>query len=162
MLGFGRGEGDELRQPPRAPSEPLLDRSAIALMIPPALVMTGFALFLVYALRRDGHPLAEIQNAVLLMTVLFQNVYVLCMRSERRSIFREPLFSNPGLLLGIGIAVVLQLVAMFWSPLGGVLGTSPVTTRTLWFCLGATVSTVVVTEATKQIVARWQRHTRHG
>ena len=34
------------------------------LMIPPAVVMTGFALFLVYALRRDGHPLAEIQNAV--------------------------------------------------------------------------------------------------
>ena len=162
MLGFGRGEGDELRQPPRRPSEPLLDRSAIALMIPPALVMTGFALFLVYALRRDGHPLGEIQNAVLLMTVLFQNVYVLCMRSERRSIFREPLFSNPWLLLGIGIAVALQLVAMFWPPLGGVLGTSPVTTRTLWFCLGATVSTVVVTEATKQIVARWQRHTRHG
>ena len=32
MLGFGRGEGDELRQPPRRPSEPLLDSSAIALM----------------------------------------------------------------------------------------------------------------------------------
>ncbi|USR00045.1 HAD-IC family P-type ATPase [Sphingomonas aerolata] len=57
MLGFGRGEGDELRQPPRAPGEPLLDLSAIALMIPPAVVMTGFALFLVYTLRRDGHPL---------------------------------------------------------------------------------------------------------
>ncbi|MEG8040364.1 HAD-IC family P-type ATPase [Sphingomonas sp. LR60] len=156
MLGFGRGEGDELRQPPRAPGEPLLDRSAIALMIPPAVVMTGFALFLVYALRRDGHPLAEIQNAVLLMTVLFQNVYVLCMRSERRSIFWEPLFSNPWLLLGIGVALALQLVAMFWPPLGGILGTSPVVSRTLWFCLGATVSMVIVTEATKQIVARWQ------
>jgi magnesium-transporting ATPase (P-type) len=118
--------------------------------------MTGFALFLVYALRRDGYPLAEIQNAVLLMTVLFQNVYVLCMRSERRSIFHEPLFSNPWLLLGIGVALALQLVAMFWPPLGGILGTSPVVSRTLWFCLGATGSTVIVTEATKQIVARWQ------
>lgn len=35
MLGFGRGEGDELRQRPRGASEPLLNRSAIALMIPP-------------------------------------------------------------------------------------------------------------------------------
>ena len=162
MLGFGRGEGDELRQLPRRPSEPILDRSAIALMIPPALVMTGFALFLVYALHRDGHPVAEIQNAVLLMTVLFQNVYVLCMRSERRSIFHEPLLSNPWLLLGIGVAIALQLTAMFWPLLGNVLGTSPVVNRTLWFCLGATVSTVVVTEATKQLVARWQRHARHG
>jgi calcium-translocating P-type ATPase len=156
MLGFGRGEGDELRQPPRAPGEPLLDRSAITLMIPPAVVMTGFALFLVYALRRDGHPLGEIQNAVLLMTVLFQNAYVLCMRSERRSIFLEPLFSNPWLLLGICIAITLQLIAMFWPLMGGVLGTSPVTTGTLWLCLGATVSTIIVTETTKKAVARWQ------
>ena len=160
MLGFGRGEGDELRQPPRRSDEPILDRSAIALMIPPALVMTGFALFLVYILGRDDHPLAVIQNAVLLMTVLFQNVYVLCMRSERRSIFREPLLSNPWLLLGIGGAITLQLTAMFWPALGSVLGTSVVTARTLWFCLGATATTIVVTEVTKQAVGRWQRNAR--
>ncbi len=157
MLGFGRGEGDELSQPPRRPDEPILDRSAIMLMIPPALVMTGFALFLVQALHRDGHPLAEIQNAVLLMTVLFQNVYVLCMRSERRSILREPILSNPWLLLGIAVAITLQLTAMFWPPLGSILGTGPVSGRTLWFCLGATVSTVVVTEATKRAVAGARR-----
>jgi magnesium-transporting ATPase (P-type) len=157
MLGFGRGEGDELTRPPRRPDEPILDRSAIMLMIPPALVMTGFALFLVQALHRDGHPLAEIQNAVLLMTVLFQNVYVLCMRSERRSILREPILSNPWLLLGIAVAITLQLTAMFWPPLGSILGTGPVSGRTLWFCLGATVSTVVVTEATKRAVAGVRR-----
>jgi len=97
---------------------------------------------------------------VLLMTVLFQNVYVLCMRSERRSIFSEPPLSNPWLLLGISVAVGLQMTAMFWPPLSGVLGTSPVSRHTLWFCLGATVSTIVVTEITKQIVANWQRPVR--
>jgi Ca2+-transporting ATPase len=162
MLGFGRGEGDELSQPPRRPSAPILDRSAVALMIPPALMMTGLALFLVYGLHRDGHPVAEIQNAVLLMTVLFQNVYVLCMRSERRSILRQPLLSNPWLLLGIGMAITFQLAAMFWPPLGGVLGTSPVSRHTLWFCLGATAATVVVTELTKLIVARRQRRRHVG
>jgi len=54
MLGFGRGEGDELRQPPRPPSAPILDRSAIALMIPPALLMTGLALYLVSQMPRRG------------------------------------------------------------------------------------------------------------
>jgi len=149
MLGFGRGEGDELRQPPRRPTEPILNRSAIALMIPPALVMTIFALLLVYGMRQDGRPLAEIQNAVLLLTVLFQNAYVLCMRSERRPLWREPLFSNPWLLLGVGIAIALQLLAMFWSPLGSILGTSPVSRETLLFCLGAAAATMMVTELTK-------------
>ncbi|MGA1798902.1 HAD-IC family P-type ATPase [Sphingomonas sp. 4RDLI-65] len=157
MLGFGRGEGDELRQPPRPPSAPILDRSAIALMIPPALLMTGLALYLVSQMRGEGRPLIEIQNAVLLMTVLFQNVYVLCMRSERLSIFREPVLSNAWLLLGVGIALALQATAMLWPPLGGVLGTSPVSTGTLRFCLVATIATVIVTEATKWTVARHAR-----
>ncbi|WBH17846.1 cation-translocating P-type ATPase [Sphingomonas radiodurans] len=157
MLGFGRGDGKELRQPPRSREAPILDRSAIALMIPPALLMTGLALYLVHGLHRDGHPVAEIQNAVLLMTVLFQNVYVLCMRSERRSLVREPILSNPWLLLGVGIALSLQLVAMFWPVLGGILGTSPVSSRTLWFCAGSTAATIVVTEITKFVVARWRQ-----
>ncbi|WP_231420526.1 cation-translocating P-type ATPase [Sphingomonas sp. Leaf205] len=157
MLGFGRGEGDELHQSPRPPSAPILDRSAIALMIPPALLMTGLALYLVADLQREGRPLAEIQNAVLLMTVLFQNAYVLCMRSERRLIYREPVLSNASLLLGIGIALALQATAMLWPPLGSVLGTAPVCAPTVRFCVAAVLGTVLVTEATKQAVVIWQR-----
>ncbi|MEZ0495744.1 cation-translocating P-type ATPase [Sphingomonas sp. IW22] len=153
MLGFGRGEGDELKQAPRSPSTPLLDRSAFALMIPPALTMTVLALVMAYDMRELGRPLAEIQNGVLLMVVLFQNAYVLAMRSERRLIWREPLFSNPWLLLGVGTALCLQLTAMFWSPLGSLLGTGPVSQRTLLFCLVATGATLLITEVTKMIVA---------
>lgn len=156
MLGFGRGEGDELRRPPRAPDAPILDRTAIALMIPPALVMTGFALYLVHRMHDAGAPLDRIQNAVLLMTVLFQNVYVLCMRSERRSVLREPVFSNPWLLLGIGVALGLQVVAMAWPVMGNVLRTSLVSADTLWSCLAATATTVIVTESAKRAVAGWQ------
>lgn len=154
MLGFGRGEGDELRQPPRPPGTPILDRSAIMLMIPPALVMTMFALLLAYGMLAEGQPLAEIQNAVLLLTVLFQNAYVICMRSERRPVWREPLSANPWLLLGVGIATTLHLTAMFWPPLARMLGTSPVSRETLLFCMGAALATVVVTEATKWMVRR--------
>jgi calcium-translocating P-type ATPase len=154
MLGFGRGEGDELRQRPRRPDEPILDRSALALMIPPALTMTALALTLAYGMRVEGRSTAEAQNAVLLMTVLFQNAYVLCMRSERRPLHKEPLMSNPWLLLGIGIAIMLHLVAMFWAPLAGVLGTMPVSREVLLFCLGGTVLAVLVTEMTKTAVAR--------
>ena len=120
-------------------------------------MMTGLALYLVYGMHHDGRPLAEIQNAVLLMTVLFQNVYVLCMRSERRSIFREPIVSNAWLLLGVGIALAVQATAMLWPPLGGVLGPAPVSAATLRFCIAAVVGTIVVTEATKFAVGHWQR-----
>jgi hypothetical protein len=84
--------------------------------------------------------------------VLFQNVYVLCMRSERRPVYREPIFSNPWLVLGIGAALALQLLAMLWGPLGRVLSTMPVSRETLLFCLGGMAVTVIVTELTKRTV----------
>jgi len=164
MLGFGRGEGDELKQAPRRPSTPLLDKSAVLLMIPPALTMTVFALLMVFVMQARGEPLADIQNGVLLMVVLFQNVFVLCMRSERRPFFRMSLFANPWLLLGVGIALVLQVTAMFWGPLGALLGTSPVSKETLVLCLSAAATTLLVTEVSKWAVAKWQREgeSQHG
>jgi calcium-translocating P-type ATPase len=155
MLGFGRGEGDELTRPPRRPSERLLDRSAIMLMVPPALTMTAAALLLTRWMLDRGFDVPEAQNAVLLLAVLFQNVYVLCMRSERRPLYREHPLSNPWLLLGVGGALALHLTAMYWPGLGNILGTSPVDMPTLIFCLAGAAAIILVTELTKWAVGSW-------
>ena len=154
MLGFGRGEGDELRQPPRRPDEPILNRSALALMVPPALAMTVLALLMIGWADARSMPLAEIQNGVLLLVVFFQNAYVICMRSERRPLWREPLMSNPWLLLGVALTVGLQLLAMNWAPLQNVLGTAPVDGFILAICLAGAAITIVVTETTKWVMRR--------
>ena len=154
MLGFGRGEGDELRQRPRRPDEPILDRKALLLLVPPAFMMSVLALVMMdWALAR-GAGVADAQNAVLLLTVLFQNAYVLSMRSERRPIWREPLASNPWLLLGVAAALGLHLVAMHWSPLRSVLGTAPVETGILLICLAGAGLTVIVAEGAKWAARR--------
>ncbi len=154
MLGFGRGEGDELRRPPRSPEEPIVDRTALALMIPPAATMSLFALGIVHWGIARGMPLADIQNVVLLMTVLFQNAYVLCMRSEGRALYREPLLSNPWLLLGVLMALGLQLLATYWQPLRAVLETGPVAPEIFALCLAGMMLIVLVTEGTKLVVRR--------
>ena len=154
MLGFGRGEGDELRQPPRRPDEPIINRSALALMIPPALAMTALALLMIGWADARSLPPGQIQNGVLLLVVVFQNAYVLCMRSERRPLWREPLMSNPWLLLGVGLALGLQLLAMNWAPLQDVLGTAPVDGVILAICTAGAVVTVIVTEITKWVIRR--------
>lgn len=162
MLGFGRGEGDELRRPPRRPDEPLLDGSALALIVPPAATMSLVALALTRWGVVRGMSVPEIQNSVLFMTVLFQNAYVLCMRSEHRPLHREPALSNRWLLLGVALALSLQLLAMHWPPLRWVLGTGPVDSLTLAACLAAIALIVVVTETTKSGVRHAYGHLRIG
>ena len=154
MLGFGRGEGDELSRPPRPPDEPILNRSALALMIPPALAMTVLALLMIAWADARSLPPAQIQNGVLLLVVFFQNAYVLCMRSERRPLWRVPLMSNPWLLLGVGLALGLQLLAMSWAPLQNVLGTAPVDGAILAICAAGAALTVLITETTKWLIRR--------
>ena len=160
MLGFGRGEGDELRRPPRAPNEPMVDRAALALMLPPALVMAAFALVMLHWMLSRGHDLEASRNAVLLLVVLFQNVYVLCMRGERRPIWRESLMSNPWLVGGISLALLLQGIAMTWKPLGGLIGTGPVDAATFAIVGAGAMLILVVTEATKAAVRRLQPRNR--
>jgi len=154
MLGFGRGEGDELSRPPRPPNEPILNRSAWALMVPPALAMTVLALVMIGWTEARSLPPGQIQNGVLLLVVFFQNAYVLCMRSERRPLWREPLMSNPWLLLGVALALGLQLLAMNWAPLQNVLGTAPVDGLILAVCVAGAVVTILVTETTKWVMQR--------
>ena len=154
MLGFGRGEGDELQRPPRRRDEPIVDVSALALMIPPAAVMALMAVALFGWLLDRGYDVEAGRNAVLFLVVLFQNVYVICMRSERTPLWRQALLSNTWLLLGVSAALLLHLAAMHWSPLGNLIGTQPVDGSTLLFCTAGALMILVTTELTKAIVKR--------
>lgn len=124
-LGFGRGEGDELDAPPRRPEEPLIDRRALLFMLLPAVYMAASGLLLFQWQLERGATVDAARNLVLFATVVFQNVYVLAARSERRSILATPLASNPWLLAGVSGALALQVAAQYVPVLRDVLGTQP-------------------------------------
>lgn len=155
-LGFERGSGEALDRPPRPPSQPLLDQTAMLVLIPPALYMAATAISL-YAWRLDaGASVEQARNFVLFTTVLFQNAYVLSMRSERRPMFRIPLFSNPWLLAGVSGALMLQLVVQYVPIARSVLGTAPLAAADYVAAVIAAAGLVVVTELTKFLVGRAQ------
>ncbi|WP_226703104.1 cation-translocating P-type ATPase [Microbulbifer elongatus] len=125
-LALEPGEGDEMHRPPRPPQESLFNPVMLRRVLVSGLVMGGLAFTCFYWLLEHGWAVEEARNSVLLLMVLFENVQVFNSRSESRSIFRQPFFSNPILLLGTLAAQGLHILCLYSPLMQDVLGVSPV------------------------------------
>lgn len=152
-LGFGRGEGDEMRRAPRRGLASLIDREALTLMLPGAAVMTGLAVWLLARELESGAAIDQARNSVLLMVVLFQNVLLLSVRHLRLPAWRIQT-ENRWLFVGIAAAIGLHFGAMHFYPLQVVLGVAPVPVDLVLICLASALAVLAVAEAAKQIAAR--------
>ncbi|WGL17116.1 HAD-IC family P-type ATPase [Microbulbifer bruguierae] len=133
-LALEPGEGDEMRKPPRPPGESLFNPVMVRRVLVSGLVMGGLAFACFYTLLARGWDLDAARNIVLLLMVLFENVQVLNSRSESRSIFHQPIFSNPVLLLGTLAAQALHILCLYSPLMQEVLSVSPVS-ATQWTAL---------------------------
>ncbi|MBB5210404.1 cation-translocating P-type ATPase [Microbulbifer hydrolyticus] len=125
-LALEPGEGDEMRKPPRPPKESLFNPVMLRRVLVSGMVMGGLAFTCFYWLLQHGWEVDAARNSVLLLMVLFENVQVFNSRSETRSIFRQPFFSNPVLLLGTLFAQGLHILCLYSPLMQEVLGVSPV------------------------------------
>ncbi len=157
MLGFERGEGDELDQPPRRPDAAIIDRAVLTMLLPSAMIMTILSLGLFAWMLDGGATVESARNGVLFMMVLFQNVYVLSSRSQHRPFYRNSLLTNPWLMLGMTTALLLHVAALYVPPLQALLGTSPLSLEMLGWSLGAAACVLLVAEVAKAQDPRWRR-----
>lgn len=125
-LAFEPGEGHEIDQPPRKPSEPIFDRLMLERLIVSALWMGLVAFALFSLLLNMGSSEVEARNLTLMLMVLFENVHALNSRSERNSLLRMPMLSNPLLLFGIVLAQGIHIGASYTPGLSQALGISPI------------------------------------
>jgi len=153
-LGFGKGEGDELQRPAQRRLAALIDRRAMILMAPGAIVMTVIAVWFFDRQLAAGASLAEARNAVLLMVVIYQNAFLLGLRHLRHPVWRWSDRENPFLFMGLSLALVLQAGAML-SPFGQqLLGVGPVSLETLAVSIGAGILVLLINELAKYYANR--------
>ncbi|OOZ41366.1 ATPase [Solemya pervernicosa gill symbiont] len=125
-LAFEPGEGNELKQPPRAPKEAIFNRLMLERVIISAVVI-GIVAFLTFRwLLQAGYSVDEARNGTLLLMVLFENVHVFNSRSEHLSCFRHNPLRNKLLLFGTAAAQLIHIGAMYTPGLNEVLGVKPV------------------------------------
>ena len=153
-LAFEGPEGDELSRPPRRPGEPIFDSVMLQRIVHSTVVMAGGGFVVFWWLLAHGTPLETARNLVLLLFVLFENFQTLNSRSERLSIFRQPMRSNPFLIAGIAGALGLHVAAMYLPGLSSVLRMAPVGLRDWVALLAVGAVLLVVMEFEKWIAKR--------
>jgi magnesium-transporting ATPase (P-type) len=156
-LALEPGEGDELSLPPRAPSEPIFDALMIRRIGLSGLYIGGVTFGVFLWERAMGQDLAAARNGALFLMVLFENALVFTSRSERRSVFRQPVWTNPWLLVAVVAALAIHIGATLWPPTQRLLGLAPLSVTEVWLYPLLALGLVVVMELA---MAGWRR--AHG
>ena len=157
-LAFEPAEGNELKRPPRRPTESIFNRLMLERVIINAIVMGAIAFSLFAFQLEQGASESEARNMTLLLMVLFENVHALNSRSETISLFKLPFFGNPLLLLGILIAQGIHIGAMHIPVLSNLLQLTPVSLENWFNLMGIALILIIVDESQKWWHRRKQYH----
>lgn len=144
---------DAMKRPPRDPREPLMTPRFVWLIAWQGLLLSGTALFAFHiGMHWYGEKGAGLRHATTLsfMTLALAQVFhAFNARSPIRSAFTARLFTNGWLWAAVAVCVLLQLAAVYWPFLHGVLHTTPLTAPDWAVILACSLAPVVVVELVK-------------
>jgi P-type Ca2+ transporter type 2C len=153
-LAFEPGEGDELRRPPRPPSEGLLSRTLwFRAGITGAWMALAVILTFIVELHA-GYPEIHARTMALTMFVMLSFFQVFSSRAEVKSLFQLRPLANKPLLYTSLAALFLHWAAMTWPVTSGVLELTPLNTWEWLVCIAVGSTVLIIVEAEKA-VRRW-------
>ena len=155
-LAFEPAEGDELRRPPRPPSEGILSRTLwFRAAVTGAWMALAVLLTFIIELRL-GASEEHARTMALTMFVMLSFFQVFSARAETTSLFALRIFANMPLLVTSFVALALHAAVMTWPPSAGVLGLVPLAPAE-WLLCAVVGSTVLVIVEAEKAVRRWSR-----
>ncbi|MBN1365073.1 MAG: cation-transporting P-type ATPase [Syntrophaceae bacterium] len=126
MLAFEPGEKDVMNYPPRKPDSPILSGILIGRILLVSLLMLA-AIFSIFNWQKSiGYPLEVARTVAVNLFVMIELTYLFNCRSLTRSMFKIGIFSNPWVLVGSGLMVVLQLLYTYAPFMNKVFHSAPI------------------------------------
>ncbi len=150
-LGIEPAERGVMSRPPRSPSESIFARGLWQHVLAVGLLMGLIPLGLGLWGDAGDRPW---QTMVFLSLALLQLGHALAVRSERDSLWRLGLFSNPKLLWAVAVTFALQLIVVYWPPAQDWLDTEALTATELGIVLIASTGAFWAVELEKLVRRR--------
>jgi len=129
MLAFEPGEKDTMSYPPRHPDSPILSGVVITRILLVSVLMLA-AVFSIFTWQQaGGYPLEEARTVAVNLFVMIGLTFLFNCRSLTKSMFRIGIFSNPWVLVGSGIMIVLQLLYTYAPFMNKIFQSAPISGR---------------------------------
>ena len=141
-----------MNEPPRSRTEPLLTRARIAKVAAYGVTMSTGTLAVLFYAEQQGMT-GQAQTLAFTTFVLFQFFNVFNARVERGSAFNKYFFSNAMLWTALTGALILQIIAVQWTPAQGVFGTQSLSLAD-WVLATLVASSILVLEESRKLLAR--------
>ncbi|HUV74918.1 MAG TPA: cation transporting ATPase C-terminal domain-containing protein, partial [Anaerolineae bacterium] len=125
-LGVEPAEPGGMERPPRPPSEGVITRRIASIMLMQGTVIGILTLgaFVIEYFVMGGS--VERARVIAFSTTIFaQNVHAFNVRSNRHSVFKLGLFSNPWLLVAFGVVIISELAVIYVPFLQPIFKTMP-------------------------------------
>ncbi len=126
MLAFEPGEKDVMNYPPRRPESPILSGILIGRIALVSVLMLA-AVFTVFNWQKgNGYPVEVARTVAVNLFIMIELTYLFNCRSLTRSMFKIGLFSNPWVLVGSGLMIVLQLLFTYTPFMNKIFHSAPI------------------------------------
>ena len=141
-----------MRRPPASSEESIFGRGLVAFVLVMGVVMSLISLGIGIWAYRSGDPAWQ---TLLFTTLIFSQVILaLEVRSEKTSLIRLGLLTNPLMVAAFLSTVGLQVAVVYVPFLRRVFSTSPLGARDLGIAFGAGLAVLVAVEAWKAVLRR--------
>lgn len=155
-LGVEPPTPDVMERPPHPPNESVLARGMGPYMLWVGVLIGGLSLLVQYVglniLRTPGW-----QTMVFTVLCFLQMGNALAVRSDRHSLLRLGLFTNPALVGAVALTLALQLVVIYVPFLQSIFGTQSLGATELGITLAVSPLVLIIVE-----ISKWVRRRRRG
>ena len=125
-LSFEKAEKGIMKEAPRSTKESIFNKDLLSEVLTAGLSI-GLIVFAVWVfLLNNGMTAEAARGYIMVLMVFMQNMHVLNCRSEKNSVFKVPLKTNPLIIFSIVSAIVLQIIVSEVPTLSKFLQTSSV------------------------------------
>ena len=154
-LAFEPGDPDALNRPPRPPREPVMSSLLWQRTVLVSIVISVGVILVYLGARAAGAELDRARTLAMTTMVFFQFFQAWNSRSETRSVFSIPAFSNPLLFGSMVLATLAQIAAVYAPPLQWVFRTTPLSLPDWMLVLAVSASVIFVVEIDKALRRRY-------